>query len=84
MFKFLRDRRRRGLLKDDFPSAWIDILDDRLPFVATLPEEQLPRFLDHVKVFANDKRWVPAGGLGEVTEEIRVVISGCAARLVRN
>ncbi len=84
MFKFLRDRRRRGLLKNDFPDHWIDILDERLSFVATLPESQLQRFLDHVKVFANDKKWIAAGGLDEVTEEMRVVISGCAARLVRN
>ncbi len=84
MFKFLRDRRRRRLLKTALPDAWIDILEDRLTFVATLPISQRQRFFDHVNVFANEKKWVAAGGLGTVTEEMRVVISGCAARLVRN
>ena len=84
MFKFLRDRRRRGLLKNDIPERWIEILDDSLPFVASLPAEDVGHFLDHVKVFANDKHWIAAGGLEEVSEEMRVVISGCAARLVRN
>ena len=84
MFKFLRDRKRRGLLEQPFPDEWIDILDDNLPFVANLDEAELQRFLDHTKVFALQKEWIAAGGLEAVTTEMRVIISGCAARLVRN
>lgn len=84
MFKFLRDRERKGLLREPFPDAWIEILDDDLPFVAQLEGEELERFLAHTKVFANQKRWIAAGGLEEVTTVMKVVISGCAARLVRN
>lgn len=84
MFKFMRDRKRNGLLREPFPDEWIEILDDYLPFVGELDGEELDRFLAHTKVFANEKRWIAAGGLDEVTTVMRVVVAGCAARLVRN
>ena len=84
MFKFLRDRRREGLQRTWIPDEWIEILDEHLPFVAEFEEDELDRFLDHVKVFAGQKQWIAAGGLDDVSTEMRVIISGCAARLVRN
>ncbi len=84
IFKFLRDRRRKGLAELEIPDEWVAILQERLSFVKELPEDELERFLMHTNVFARDKVWVAAGGLEEVTTEMRVVISGCAARLVRN
>ena len=84
IFKFLRDRRRRGLADLEIPDEWVEILEERLPFVAALPDNELERFLKHTNVFARDKVWIAAGGLEAVTTEMRVVISGCAARLVRN
>lgn len=83
-FKFLRDRRRRRLAAEPFPDEWLAIVDDLLPFAAELSGDERQRFLDATKVFANEKVWVPAGGIDEITTEMRVVISGCAARLVRN
>lgn len=84
VFKFLRDRKRKGLLKSPFPDEWVDILDEHLPFVADLEGAELDRFLDHTQVFALQKHWIAAGGLDEVSTLMKVVISGCAARLVRN
>lgn len=84
MFKLYRDLRRKYLSGDPFPEEWLPIIDDRLPFARELTGEERDRFLDRLHVFVRDKSWVAAGGLEAVTDEMKVVIAGCAARLVRN
>lgn len=53
------------------------------PFAEQLGAEERARFRTHLKVFALDKRFEGAGGL-EVTDEMKVVVAGSAARLARN
>jgi Mlc titration factor MtfA (ptsG expression regulator) len=84
MFKFVRDHRRKKLLERPFPTRWEEILAERLPFFGELDGPERERFEAHLKVFLWEKQWIPAGGLEEVTEEMKVVIAACAARLVRN
>jgi Mlc titration factor MtfA (ptsG expression regulator) len=83
MFKFIRDWRRKRLLDRSFPSQWHEHLE-RLSFVDDLDEDERERFEDRLKVFVWEKQWIAAGGLEEVTEEMKVVIAACAARVVRN
>ncbi len=82
VFGFLRRRRRKKLAEQPFPSEWEAIVAERLPFAASLQEDERRAFLTHLKVFAWEKNWEGAHGL-EVTDEMKVVIAGAAGRLSR-
>lgn len=82
MFKFIRDWRRKQLLDDPFPEEWTELLAD-LSFYDEIPDDELQGFRDHLKVFVWQKQWVAAGGLEQVTEEMKVTIAACAARVAR-
>lgn len=83
MLKFFRGRKRAKLARRPFPPEWEAIVSSRLTWHAQLPREDLERWRTHLKVFAWEKHFVGAREL-EMTDEIRVVISGQAARLSRN
>jgi Mlc titration factor MtfA (ptsG expression regulator) len=83
MFKLIRSWHRRRLSRRPFPAAWMPVVERRLTFAARYDAAAHERFLLHLKVFAWDKSWEGAHGL-EVTDEMKVVISGAAARLARN
>ena len=82
MFGLLRLLCRRRNRKRPFPAEWVGHLDRHVPFHRRLPEALLPRFLDLLKVFVWEKHFIPAGGIEEVTDEMRVVIGASAVRLV--
>ena len=74
--------RRRRLLGRPFPDAWNVIIAERLPFAAAFDADESRRFRDHLQVCVGEKIF---RGVGlEINDEIRVVIAGSAARLVRN
>lgn len=81
MFGLYRRIRRRWITRKPFPQEWRDILNKRVPFFRRLSGPMLERFLDYVQVFVHEKRFTPAGGM-EITDEVRVVISACATRLI--
>jgi Mlc titration factor MtfA (ptsG expression regulator) len=81
MIGLLRRMRRRRLAKQPFPQDWLDILKERVPFFRRLSGPLLEQFLEFVKIFANEKYFTPAGGM-VITDEVRVVISACAVRLI--
>ena len=83
MLSLLRRFKRRRLAARPFPSEWLPIVEDRLAFVHRLVPEERARFLTRLQVFALEKRWEGAHGL-VVTDEMKVVVSGAAARLTRN
>lgn len=83
MFRFVRALRRRRLAQRALPAAWGRIVDERLAFVKAMTPEQRERFLTHLKVFAWEKEWVGVEGV-VITDEMRVVVAGAAARLARN
>lgn len=83
MFGFFRARKRRRLLKRDFPSHWEPIVDRWLPFAGGLSADEGRRLRDHLKLFVWEKHWVGAQGF-EITEPMQVIIAGQAARLSRN
>jgi Mlc titration factor MtfA (ptsG expression regulator) len=82
LFGSVRSVRRRRRLQRPFPPAWEPIIAKRLPFAARFDVDEGQRFRDHLKVFVWEK--IFRGIDLEVTEEMRVVIGGSAARLVRN
>jgi hypothetical protein len=84
MFGHLVRRLRRARWAErPFPPAWSEIVERRLGFANDLVGDERARFLQHLVVFAREKRFEGVGGL-VVTYEMRVVVAGCAARLSRN
>src|SRR5690606_5155363 len=56
-------------------------LDERVAFFGSLDDSLRQRFLDYIKVFAWEKHFIGAGGM-EITDEVKVVVSAAAVRLV--
>ena len=83
MFFPVRWLKRRWLARQTFPTSWEPLVTKHFPFEAKLQPEERARFRRHLQVFANEKDFVGAKGL-VVTEEMRVVVAGAAARLARN
>ena len=83
MFAFWRARKRERLTQRPFPREWEAILEAKLSFEADYLPDERERFRTHLKVFVWEKHWVGARGL-QVTEEMKVIIAGCAARLSHN
>jgi Mlc titration factor MtfA (ptsG expression regulator) len=81
MFGLYRRISRRLITRKPFPQEWLDILNKRVPFFRRLSGPLLERFLNCVLIFAHEKLFTPAGGM-EITDEVRVVISACAVRLI--
>jgi hypothetical protein len=63
------------------PPEWLGYLERRVPFFGELPPEPRQRFLEQLKVFAWEKEFIGAGGFS-ITDEVRVVVSATAVRLV--
>jgi MtfA peptidase len=83
IFGILRWFRRRRLSRKPFPPEWITILEDRVPFYAKMSSSTQKRLRDLLKVFAEEKYFISAGDM-EITDEVRVIISACAVRLIIN
>lgn len=83
MFSFFRSLKRRWLASREAPPGFAALMARHFPFAAELEPAERARFERHLKVFALDKHFEGAGGL-EVTDEMRVVVAGSAARLARN
>ena len=72
---------RRRVRARPFPPEWREILAERVPFAERLPASLRPKFEADLLTFEHEKSFVGAGGF-EVTEEVRVVVSAAAVRLV--
>ena len=81
MLDLLRRIRRRRLTRRPFPPAWLDILETRVPFSRRLSGPLRDRFLEFLTIFAHEKIFTPAGGMA-ITDEVRVIVSACAVRLI--
>jgi hypothetical protein len=81
VFGLWRKWKRSRLEKRPFPEAWRSILERSVPFYPRLPSELRSRFETFLKVFVWEKYFEGAQGL-EITDEIRVVVSAAAVRLI--
>jgi Mlc titration factor MtfA (ptsG expression regulator) len=63
------------------PEDWLRILEEKVPFYRRLSFDLQQRLLELLKVFLREKTFIGVGGM-EVTDEVRVVISACAVRLI--
>lgn len=73
----LRRRRRALIVARPVPESWHGILATYVPAARHMPEALRRRWLDNIKIFLAEKRFVGCDGLA-VTEEMRVAIAGQA------
>jgi Mlc titration factor MtfA (ptsG expression regulator) len=78
---WIRSWQRRRIRERSFPEAWREILAARVPFAARVPDASRLKFEADLMVFEEEKHFEGAGGF-EVSEEVRVVVSAAAVRLV--
>lgn len=83
IFGIMRWLKRRRLSRMPFPPEWIPILEEKAPFYPKLSDTEQRRLRELLKVFAQEKYFISGGGM-EITDEVRVVISACAVRLILN
>lgn len=83
MFAVLEALRRRILLRRPFPDAWRPLVDEHLPFARAFDSDERQRFFDHLRLFAWRVRFEGVQGV-EITDEVRVIVAGQAARMARN
>ena len=83
MFGLVRSWKRKRLAKRPFPEEWMAYVTKHAAFYEFLSEAARQRFLRKLKVFAWEKHFIAAGGM-EITDEVKVVISAAAVRLVLN
>jgi Mlc titration factor MtfA (ptsG expression regulator) len=80
MFRWLRDRRRRKLLREPFPPDWDAALLD-LAFYRLLTLAEQDRLRHDVRIFVAEKNWEGVHGL-ELTDSMRVRIAAHACYLI--
>ncbi|MFY0573902.1 M90 family metallopeptidase [Cystobacter fuscus] len=81
MSGLLRTLRRNHLRRRPFPPEWLGHLERHVSFFRELAPEPRQRFLELLKLFAWEKEFIGAGGF-TITDEVRVVVSATAVRLV--
>jgi len=78
IFSWLRNRRRRKLLAQPFPDAWLGVLRSNVWQYAILPPDDQERLRTLVRLLVAEKNWEGCGGM-ELTDEVRVTIAAYAA-----
>ena len=81
MFGWLRARHHRRILEHPFPESWNAILERNVAHWKLLDDAERAQLRSLVQVFVAEKQWEGCGGL-ELTDEIRITISGLACLLV--
>jgi len=81
MFRWLRRRRRKKIKARPFPDAWRGFMEQHVPYVAMLEENNRRELEGHVLIFLEEKSFEGCGGL-EMTDEIRVSIAAQACMLL--
>lgn len=81
MFHWFTERRRRHILEQPFPAAWMEILERDVTLLRRLDPALYPRLRDLIQVFIDEKHWEGCGGV-ELTDEHRVTIAAQACLLL--
>ncbi len=80
---WLLAKRRARIRMRPFPVAWRRFLQERVPYVASLPADLQLQLKQHIQVFLAEKPFLACGGL-VLTQEMRVVIAAQACLLILN
>lgn len=82
LFSFLRSRRRKRLRAKPFPKEWRKILRRNVPYYGDLPDDLREELEVRINIFLAEKKFLPAGGLERITDEMRVTIAAQACILL--
>jgi Mlc titration factor MtfA (ptsG expression regulator) len=82
MFSWLKKRRRRKLLRGDFPESWRPYLG-QVPLYTTLDADERTTLENDLRIIVAEKHWEECGGM-KITDEVKVVIAAQAALLILN
>ncbi len=78
---WIRNRRRRKLLAQPFPSEWDNYLSSNVLHFSKLTQNQQAKLRNDLRVFIPEMNWEGCNGL-EITDEIQVSIAAMACLLV--
>jgi Mlc titration factor MtfA (ptsG expression regulator) len=78
---WLRRRRRRKLLEEPFPAAWIEILESRFFHYRWLTASQKEKLQRDLRIIIAEKNWEGCAGQ-VVDDEVKVTIAAGASLLV--
>jgi Mlc titration factor MtfA (ptsG expression regulator) len=81
LFSWFRNRRRRNILAEPFPKAWLTILREGVGQYELLTDAHQKKLRDAVQIMIAEKEWEGCRGL-ELTDEARVTIAALAAILI--
>jgi MtfA peptidase len=81
MPSWLKKRRRDRVRRRPFPAAWAAIIEQNVPYVHLLTDDDVRELHGHVQVFIDEKRFEGCGG-AVITDEIRVTIAAQACILL--
>ena len=81
LFSWLKNRRRRKILAEEFPEAWLTVLREQVGHYLVLDEAQQRKLRNAVQIMLAEKAWEGCRGL-DLTEARRVVIAALAAVLI--
>jgi Mlc titration factor MtfA (ptsG expression regulator) len=81
VFSWLRNRRRRRLVAEQFAAPWYDILERNVLYYRTLTETEQAKLRDDLRILIAEKNWEGCGGL-RLDDEIRVTIAAQIAILL--
>ena len=74
-------RRRKRLLAAEFPAAWKQLLEKRVPIYARLPEADQKELHGLVHVFLDEKKFEGCAGF-TITDEVKLCIASQACTLL--
>src|SRR6056297_2668119 len=80
--KIRRKKEQRSFLDHRFTEEQIATLEKRFPRFNTLPGDIRTKLDGYTNLLMNDKRYEACGGLSEVTDEMKLLISAQAALLL--
>jgi Mlc titration factor MtfA (ptsG expression regulator) len=81
MFNWLRNRRRKNLLREPWPSTWNSILENNVGHYKGLPPAEQNKLKAITRIIVSEKHWEAHDGL-LMSDEIKVTITGTAALLL--
>ena len=77
------ERQRQARRHAPFPSAWRDVLRQRVALYRILPSHLQLQLKQHIQVFLAEKTFIGCNGL-EITDEMRVTVAAHACLLILN
>jgi Mlc titration factor MtfA (ptsG expression regulator) len=81
MFGLSKSERRERRRGEEFPAAWVEIIERNVPIYRRLNPSDREELHGHIQVFLGEKHFEGCGGL-ELTDEIKVTIAAQACLLL--